>query len=444
MFLFLRDETDVFTRPTRLLHFAPEPAMRKVFAERPNVEYITTDLEMADVTLRMDIHDLLFRDEVFDFVVCSHVLEHVSDDRAAMGEIRRVLRPGGIALILVPILSTPGGRTFEDPSITAPEDRERAYGQADHIRAYGQDFPDRAREAGLEVEELRPADRWNAAGRYALSDRDILYIGRRAVGEAEAVQASAVPQNGGRGGASSGGAWFDTRIAPRDAMARPDRLDHYFRVGLKALRLIEDAISSAGAPMPRSILDLPCGYGRVLRMLSARFPSAAITACDLDSDGVEFCERTFRAQGAISERDLDDLALPGSYELIWCGSLLTHLPEGQVEAALRALGRHLAPGGLLVFTTHGARIRESLESPEASPDIESAAKAELLRGYDSDGFGFAPYMGSPEGRYGYTLSARAWVEAKLSELLPQAEHRSTLEAGWDGRQDVYVCQRVRG
>ena len=173
-----------------MLHFAPEPSLRRVFEGRENLEYVTTDLEMPDVSMRMDIHDLVFRDGTFDFVICSHVLEHVDDDRAAMREIRRVLRPEGTALIMVPILS-PGGRTFEDATITTPEGRERAFGQTDHVRRYGGDFPDRAREAGLEVEEFRPLERWGAAAeRYALFPDEVLFVGAPATSPA-AEQAQA-------------------------------------------------------------------------------------------------------------------------------------------------------------------------------------------------------------------------------------------------------------
>jgi SAM-dependent methyltransferase len=151
MFLYLRDETSVFTAPTRVLHFAPEASLRRVFERAQNIEYVTTDLEMPDVSIRMSIDDLLFRDGVFDCVVCSHVLEHVPDDYAAMREITRVLRPDGFALILVPILGTSDGRTLEDPFVVTPEERERVYGQRDHVRRYGGDFAERSHKAGCNV-----------------------------------------------------------------------------------------------------------------------------------------------------------------------------------------------------------------------------------------------------------------------------------------------------
>ena len=180
MFLFLRDETSLLTEPTRLLHFAPEPSLRRIFERHNKIDYITTDLNMPDVTIQMSIDDLLFRDDAFDCVICSHVLEHVPDDYAAMAEIRRVLRPDGFALLMVPILHPPGGRTFEDPAIVTPEERERAYGQDDHLRKYGQDFAERPRAVGFDVRVVGyPASLGAEATRkHALNPEEQIYICR--------------------------------------------------------------------------------------------------------------------------------------------------------------------------------------------------------------------------------------------------------------------------
>jgi len=134
----------------RLLHFAPEPLFDPVFARLPGVERVTADLH-APADLRLDITRMDLPDRSFDLILCSHVLEHVPDDRAAMRELRRVLSDGGLALVLVPY--RPEVTTHEDPSITSPLDRMVAFGQQDHVRIYGADLPDRLREAGFEVED---------------------------------------------------------------------------------------------------------------------------------------------------------------------------------------------------------------------------------------------------------------------------------------------------
>lgn len=139
----------------RLLHFAPEPLFDRFFAERPEFERVTADL-YAPADLRLDITRMDLPDDAFDLILCSHVLEHVPDDRAAISELRRVLRPGGTALVLTPY--RPDRPTHEDPSITTPLDRMVAFGQQDHVRVYGNDLPERLREAGFEVDDRTPAE----------------------------------------------------------------------------------------------------------------------------------------------------------------------------------------------------------------------------------------------------------------------------------------------
>jgi hypothetical protein len=138
----------------RLLHFAPEPLLDPVF-ERLPIERVTADL-YAPADLRLDITDMDLPDGAFDLMLCSHVLEHVPDDRAAMAELRRVLADGGLALVLTPYRDD--RPTYEDPSIGSPLDRMVAFGQQDHVRIYGTDLADRLRAAGFEVEDRTPAD----------------------------------------------------------------------------------------------------------------------------------------------------------------------------------------------------------------------------------------------------------------------------------------------
>jgi predicted SAM-dependent methyltransferase len=99
----------------------------------------------------MDILNITYSDNFFDAILCSHVLEHVNNDRQAMNEFYRVLKPGGWAILQVPI-DYGRSETFEDSSITAPEDREKYFGQYDHLRLYGRDYPQRLMQSGFQVE----------------------------------------------------------------------------------------------------------------------------------------------------------------------------------------------------------------------------------------------------------------------------------------------------
>ncbi len=151
LWLWLRAETDFFDAPLRVLHFAPEFGFQRRFSRMENLDYRTADLTSGLADEHFDITSIPHPDASFDVVLCNHVLEHVPDDRTAMTELRRILRPGGWAVVMCPIaagLET----TFEDPSIASPDERLESYGQEDHARLYGADYAGRLRAAGFEVE----------------------------------------------------------------------------------------------------------------------------------------------------------------------------------------------------------------------------------------------------------------------------------------------------
>lgn len=156
VWLYLTRATDLFDgRDKRVLHVAPEPCLEPGLRRALGPGYLTADLSDPRAMRRMDITDIDFPDDSFDVIYCSHVLEHIEDDRKAMREFRRVLRPGGWVLLLVPVTVE---RTFEDPTIVSPSERLRLFGQEDHVRRYGPDFVDRLGAAGLTVRVIRVAD----------------------------------------------------------------------------------------------------------------------------------------------------------------------------------------------------------------------------------------------------------------------------------------------
>lgn len=149
--LYLREQTDLFSAPARLLEVGPRWAFARRFQRMPNVEYVGVDLVRRgpEVTAIGDVTAMPLPTGSFDAVICIHVLEHVEDDCGALAELYRVLKPGGWAIITVPIrLDRP---TYEDPTITAPEERARAFGERGHVRLYGSDFVDRLSSAGFDV-----------------------------------------------------------------------------------------------------------------------------------------------------------------------------------------------------------------------------------------------------------------------------------------------------
>ncbi|MCX2719234.1 class I SAM-dependent methyltransferase [Lentiprolixibacter aurantiacus] len=153
LWLFLRDRTQFFSEPAKLLHFAPEQAFYKRFKRLSHLEYTTTDLDSPLATVKADICDLPFEDNTFDIILCNHVLEHIPDDQKAMKELFRVMKPGGWGVFQVP-QDLSRKQTYEDPSITDRKERARIFGQYDHVRIYGYDYFERLREVGFEVEEV--------------------------------------------------------------------------------------------------------------------------------------------------------------------------------------------------------------------------------------------------------------------------------------------------
>ncbi|AMV39444.1 class I SAM-dependent methyltransferase [Planctomyces sp. SH-PL62] len=224
-------------------------------------------------------------------------------------------------------------------------------------------------------------------------------------------------------------------------------MEHYFRVGRSALDCIQEGLKAAGrteagaSPFGvETILDLPCGQGRVIRWLRMGFPNAEITACDMSREGVDFCASTFDAVPVYSCDDPEDIPVrAGHYDLVWVGSLFTHLEGPKWVRFLRAFHAALRPGGVLIFTTHGRRAHEFMATRAFHYGHDDAALAELASAYDRDRFGYVRYPGT-EWHYGTSVSHVDWVldQIRAVEGLTFVQHG---DAAWDAHQDCFVCRR---
>jgi len=153
LWLYLKEKTDFFIAPKKVLHIAPEQCFLKLFKAQKNLDYITADLYSPIADVKADICNLPFQDNSFEVVFCNHVLEHIVDDAKAMRELYRVLKPGGLGIFQIPQdlnLET----TYEDFTITSSEERAKHFGQYDHVRVYGKDYFNRLRNAGFKVNEV--------------------------------------------------------------------------------------------------------------------------------------------------------------------------------------------------------------------------------------------------------------------------------------------------
>lgn len=233
-------------------------------------------------------------------------------------------------------------------------------------------------------------------------------------------------------------------ISPVDGMYEGVK-EHYFGVGQSALRCIRLAMLASGKGSVGTILDMGCGHGRVMRTLRAAFPAARITACDVIREGVDFCARTFGAIPVYSCEALEDVRIEGPFDLVWCGSVLTHLRCDRVTRLLGLFASRLAPGGVLVFSTHGRLVVERLRRGAQLYGLEEPARRELLGQYDQDGFGYGDYPESLRqslglAHYGISAASPAWICAQI-ERLPAVRLVTCLERAWDNHQDVFGCVR---
>ena len=158
LWLFLKLEMKIMNQTDlSILHFAPEKYLENKLRKISD-HYITADIEGADVDIKVDITNTSFEKETYKLILCSHVLEHVNDDRKALKELFRILKPDGTALIIIPVERE---STFEDSSVTEPEERLKIFGQRDHVRIYGEDFINRLIESGFKVKTYLPKDNFS-------------------------------------------------------------------------------------------------------------------------------------------------------------------------------------------------------------------------------------------------------------------------------------------
>jgi SAM-dependent methyltransferase len=202
-------------------------------------------------------------------------------------------------------------------------------------------------------------------------------------------------------------------ISKKDGMYLGDAT-HYFKVGLSAIRCIDDSISNIENPKINNILDIPCGYGRVLRFLCQRFPNANLTGMDIDKNGVDFCVHTFGVKGIYSKKKLDLLTLGSKFDLIWCGSLLTHMEAIFVIDLLHFFNRHLSVGGLLIFSSHGKSVWEAIKDGKNTYGLNREGISQLIRSYAKSGYGYTNYPEQVD--YGISVISAEWLQGQFNRM----------------------------
>ncbi|HEY1739711.1 MAG TPA: class I SAM-dependent methyltransferase [Acidimicrobiia bacterium] len=172
--LWLCDEGHRFVAAD-VLHFAPELGVAALVQPYCRT-YTTADASAGAADRQLDLERLDLADASYDYVICSHVLEHVADDEQALRELHRITRPGGAAILLVPLVEG-WDKTFEDPDVTDPRRRELLFGQSDHVRMYGHDFRDRVCKAGFLLDEYVATE--PEVSRHALFRGETIFVAER-------------------------------------------------------------------------------------------------------------------------------------------------------------------------------------------------------------------------------------------------------------------------
>jgi SAM-dependent methyltransferase len=231
------------------------------------------------------------------------------------------------------------------------------------------------------------------------------------------------------------------KIHTYDTMHGNDAGRHYLTVGFSAIRCIQKAISSTGRQFePESILDFACGSGRVLRFLREKFPNSDFTGSETDISALKFCSKNFSVTPVVSKIPFKNIELNRRFDLIWCGSLITHIDEQSTIDLLNFFFNHLSEKGLCVFTTHGTLTMEWFEKGMKTPyGLSKDKEQKIVDEYYSRGYGYSDYFNAR----GYGISAV--TRKHLNEIARNAgdwHETMFLEHGWDNHQDVYAFSKT--
>ena len=226
-----------------------------------------------------------------------------------------------------------------------------------------------------------------------------------------------------------------SQVHRKDGMYEDSALE-YLSLGLSAVRVIQEALHSARKERELgAILDFPCGHGRVLRFLRLMFPISDITVAEIDSTALDFCRRNFSVTTLLSKKTFSDLSLPQRFDLIWCGSLFTHIDEPTARDLLRFFYDHLSDRGLCILTTHGQRSIEWIQSKYITYRLAENDQQKIIREFQSEGYGFVDFPKHP----GYGISAVSHQRMlELARGVGNWDETFFLEHGWGNHQDVYA------
>jgi 2-polyprenyl-3-methyl-5-hydroxy-6-metoxy-1,4-benzoquinol methylase len=436
-----------------VFHFAPEEGIARKLRSRYGARYRLFDLnpklycfDFAEVEQLDLCHGIdEFRGNSVDVILHNHVMEHLPCNYfAVMVALNALLRPGGLHIFSLPIIGN-YYRESLDPNLTELE-RRVFFAQGDHVRAFGRlDTTEKLQQlfhenihfsklVHLSEESLRQAAiptnvLTKLTSNTVFAWRKPARVSTRWIGRKMEIEPPKIY------GKFKAFAALNRTIAPGDGMFNEIHPEHYFAVGASAAHLISESLAAACVPPGRveRVLDYACGYGRVLRWLRVEFPQAFLLGVDSDPKAVRGCNLAL----GVETRQLDlSFAKPidAPFDLIWVGSLMTHVPEWETLRVIQYLKTHLTNGGVLVLTTHGDLVYERLRLGERHYNIAKAGIGKIIREFDWLGYGHASY-----GHSGYGISV-----CKPSRIVTMIETCNLVcvyfkARGWAAHQDVFGC-----
>lgn len=346
LLLYLKGWTEFFRARLKVLHFAPEKALQDIFSRLNNIVYVSADLNSPLAMIHMDIRDITFGDKTFDLIICSHVLEHVADDRRAISEMFRVVKPGGCVMVQIPV-RTSLEKTFEDSSIVSPEGRQQHFGQSDHVRVYGRDCIDRLKGSGFIAKEWEfPASQsGDQTAKYGLLPDDIIYLCIRQDFKTQLTDMKAYWNACAMDNAMKHIAihdWENEEIFHRSGQESAEVIlslvdGHFF-----------ESVQGHGR-----MLDIGCGIGRMLKPFAQKFPGMKIYGVDVSEEMVH--------QGKQRMKEFQHVTLTGNngkdlsmfddnfFHFIYSYIVFQHIPRTYVRNYFREVNRVLDDTGLFVF-----------------------------------------------------------------------------------------------
>jgi len=230
-----------------------------------------------------------------------------------------------------------------------------------------------------------------------------------------------------------------TTIHPKDGMFRPGGEKHYRGVGRNAAEIIASILFAQGEPEPARMLDFGCGYGRVMRRLRAVFPECTLYGADMMRPAIDFCASEFQSEAIESSHAMSKLQLPSDLDVIWAGSVATHLPEAETKDLIRAFVSHLRPGGIAVFTTHGRYAASTFATGRWYYRMSEPAFRRIYTEFVNDRYGYVDY--EDHKGYGFSLTPGSWLAREISGYA-DVRQIAFIERGWDDHQDVVAIRRA--